>query len=47
MAGIPIVDVVRGLHQIRKSRVFFIALPLRMRRVIATWARAIAFEEKD
>ena len=39
--------LVRNMHQITKPRVFFIALPLRMRRVTATWARAIALEEKD
>ena len=45
LAGIPIVDDVVNLTQIIKPRVFFIALPLRMRRVTASWTRAIALEE--
>ena len=47
LAGIPIVDAVRRMDQIRKERVFFIALPIRMKRVSATWTRAIAIEEID
>jgi len=47
MAGIPMVDCLLGLSQIRKSRVFFIALPLKMCRVTATWTRAIALEDLD
>ena len=47
LAGIPIIDALRGLDQIRKERVFFIALPLRMKRVSATWTRAIALEVID
>ena len=43
--GIPCVDCVNGLEQISKERVFFIALPLKMKRVTATWTRAIALEE--
>ena len=45
LAGIPIADDVVGLSQITKPRVFFIALPLKMRRVTASWARAIVLEE--
>ena len=45
--GIPCVDCVNGLEQISKERVFFIALPLKMKRVTATWTRAIALEEID
>ncbi len=47
LAGIPIIDALRGLDQIQKERVFFMALPLRMKRVSATWTRAIALEEID
>ena len=46
-AGIPFLDAIRGLHEITKQRVFFIALPARIRRVTASWARAIALEEID
>lgn len=45
LAGIPMADTLKGLHQIRKSRVFFIALPLRIHRITASWTRAIALEE--
>jgi len=45
MAGIPLVDDVVGLSQITKPRVFFIGLPLKMKRVTASWARAIVLEE--
>ena len=46
-AGIAIVDDATGMAQITKPRVFFIALPARMRRVSALWVRAIALEEVD
>lgn len=46
-AGIPMIDAVRGLDQIKKTRVFFISLPVKMRRVSAFPTRAIALEEKD
>ena len=42
-----IVDALLGLDQIQKERVFFIALPVKLRRVTASWARAIALEELD
>ncbi len=45
LAGIPLVDALLGLDQIRKKRVFFIALPVKLRRVTASWTRAIAIEE--
>tara|TARA_Y100000588_G_C14079008_1_gene849297 strand:- start:232 stop:906 length:675 start_codon:yes stop_codon:yes gene_type:complete len=45
--GIPMVDALKGLDQIQKERVFFIALPLKMQRVTAAWTRAIALEEID
>jgi kynurenine formamidase len=45
-AGIAIADCLCGLDQIRKPRVFFIALPVKLRRVTATWTRAIVLEER-
>jgi kynurenine formamidase len=45
LAGIPFLDALTGLDQITKPRVFLIALPVRMRRVTASWTRAIALEE--
>ena len=45
LAGIPFLDALRGLDQITKRRVFLIALPVKMRRVTASWTRAIALEE--
>ena len=45
--GIPMVDALLGLEQLTKDRVFFIALPLKMQRVTASWTRAIALEEID
>ena len=45
--GIPTIDALYDLAQIRKKRVFFIALPVKMQRVTAAWTRAIALEEKD
>ena len=45
-AGVIVADGLTGLHQIRRQRVLFIGLPLRMQRVTATWVRAVALEEK-
>ena len=45
LAGIPLVDGIAGLNQITNERVFFIALPTKLRRVTASWTRAIALEE--
>ena len=47
LAGIPMVDAPLGLNQIKKPRVFFIALPPKIRRVTAFPVRAIALEEID
>jgi kynurenine formamidase len=47
LAGIPMVDAPLGLSQLTKPRVFFIALPTKLRRVTAWWTRAIALEEID
>ena len=47
LAGITMLDAPLGLNQITKQRVFFMALPAKMRRVTALPVRAIAFEEID
>lgn len=47
LAGIPMVDAPLGLDQITKPRVFFMALPTKLRRVTAWWTRAVALEEID
>ena len=47
LAGIPMVDAPLGLNQITKPRVFFSALPAKLRRVTAWWTRAFALEELD
>jgi kynurenine formamidase len=46
-AGVTVVDAIVGLDQIRKPRVFFIGLPLKIHRVTAFCCRAVALEEKD
>ena len=45
LAGVAFADALLGLDQIKKSRVFFIALPTKIRRVTAFWTRAVALEE--
>ena len=45
LAGIGYIDKGRGFDQITKPRVFFIGLPIRMRRATAFWTRAIVLEE--
>ena len=45
LAGIPFLDALTGLDQITRPRVFFIGLPVKMRRVTASWTRAIVLEE--
>jgi kynurenine formamidase len=45
--GIAMVDALYGLDQIEKKRVFFIGMPVKMRRVTAAWTRAVALEEID
>ena len=42
---VTMIDALTGLGEITKERVFFIALPLKMQRVTASWTRAIALEE--
>jgi kynurenine formamidase len=45
-AGIPLVDGLYRLDQLTASRVFFMALPLRIQRLTASWTRAIALEPR-
>ena len=47
LAGIPFFDGLTGLDQITRRRVFFIGLPVKIRRVTASWTRAIVLEEID
>ena len=47
LAGISMLDGPCGLDQIKKRRVFLIALPVKMRKVTASWTRAIVLEEID
>ena len=47
LAGIPYLDALFGLQQITKTRVFFIGLPVKIKRVTASWTRAIVLEEID
>ena len=47
LAGIPFIDCPKGLDPIKKPRVFFIGLPVKLRRTTASWTRAIALEEID
>jgi len=43
-APIPIIEQLDHLDQIKKERVFFIGLPLRIAELDSSWIRAIAFE---
>ena len=45
LGGIGLIDAPTGLHQISKSRVFFIVLPVRMHRLTAAWNLAIVLED--
>ena len=45
LAGVPVLDALVGLDQITRPRVFFIGLPVKIRRVTASWARAIVLQE--
>ena len=47
LGGIAMIDGPNGLGQITKPRVFVMALPIRMRRITASWTRFIALEERD
>ena len=47
LAGIPYLDALVGLNQITKQRVFFIGLPVKIKRVTASWTRAVVLEEID
>jgi len=44
-AGIAMTDGLTNLSKIRKPRVFYIGLPVRIRRLSAFWTRAIALEQ--
>ena len=46
LGGVGLIDALVGLDQIVKQRVFFIALPIKMHRVTASWTRAIVLEER-
>ena len=46
LGGVGMIDDLVGLDQIVKHLVFFIALPVRMHRVTASWTRAIVLEEQ-
>lgn len=46
LGGIPVVENLQGLAQIKRPRVFFIGLPIKMCRVTASWTRAIVLEEE-
>jgi len=43
-APIPIIEQLDHLDQLRKDRVFFVGLPLRVAEMDSSWIRAIAFE---
>jgi kynurenine formamidase len=45
LAGVAYLDALVGLGQISKQGVFFIGLPVKIRRVTASWIRAIVLEE--
>ena len=47
LGGVAMVDAIQGLDQIKKPRVFFMGLPLRIRRLTAFNTRAVALEEID
>lgn len=45
LAGVAYLDALFGLRQISKPRVFIMGLPVKIRRVTASWTRAIVLEE--
>jgi len=47
LAGITMVDDLKDLDRIKKPRVFFMALPMKLRRVTAISVRAVALEDLD
>ena len=47
LGGVVCADGLQGLSQIKRPRVFFIGLPVRMLRATACWTRAIVLEEMD
>jgi arylformamidase len=46
LSGIQMIDAPLGLHKLTKRRVFFMAVPIKMRRITACTVRAVALEEK-
>ncbi|MFQ6095430.1 MAG: cyclase family protein [Candidatus Bathyarchaeia archaeon] len=44
--GIPIIEGLANLNAIKKDRVFYIGLPLRVHGLDSSWIRAIALEER-
>jgi kynurenine formamidase len=42
---IPIIEGLENLQELRRERVFYIGLPIRLEGVDSSWTRAIAFEE--
>jgi len=43
---IPIIERLAHLDEVRKPRVFFVCLPLRIHHLDSSWIRAVAFEPK-
>ena len=43
--GIPIIEGLVNLDKLRRERVFYIGLPIKMAHIDSTWIRAIALEE--
>jgi len=44
---IPIIERLQHLEDVRRDRVFFLGLPLRVRDLESSWIRAVAFEPKE
>ncbi len=45
--GVVRIDGIVNLHELRRERVFLVALPLRFERLEASWTRAVALEPTD
>jgi len=45
--GVVRIDGIANLHELKKKRVFLIALPLKFERLEASWTRAVALEPTD
>ena len=44
--GIPIIEGLTNLEQVKKDRVFYIGLPIRIAALDSSWVRAVVLEEK-